>query len=324
MRSTSSFFVIGLSLVICAEAGVIKIWIAESCRTYVPMIAPAIDSALLRARLGQQKLLELQEQKLQNSNLTPEMVQIDLAVEWLLTARGMEDAAGRFDRIGRFEFDGVSTGLWGDAEKGKVGDVIIYCGFKRFKFNEKMQLWHDTVNNIKIIKELYEELIAVNTGHLATVSQNAGPPNVAVSSVTLLAGGLDLWWNHYLGRKQTSWNAGREVDRLHANWIAEFMTRSQSTKPWIDTFGDMLDATLLHEFSHVVEAGSSEDTEELNSYGWDNALDIRRSDNAENLMFFATATKLVTLGYELREDGSWDNLHQDPNSARPACGRSML
>lgn len=124
---------------------------------------------------------------------------------------------------------------------------IIYCGFKRFKFNEKMQLWHDTVNNIKIIKELYEELIAVNTGHLATVSQNAGPPNVAVSSVTLLAGGLDLWWNHYLERKQTSWNAGREVDRLHANWIAEFMTRSQSTKPWIDTFGDMLDATLLHE-----------------------------------------------------------------------------
>lgn len=32
--------------------------------------------------------------------------------------------AGRFDRIGRFEFDGVSTGLWGDAEKGKVGDVV--------------------------------------------------------------------------------------------------------------------------------------------------------------------------------------------------------
>ncbi|RDI86496.1 hypothetical protein Vi05172_g3532 [Venturia inaequalis] len=212
-------------------------------------------------------------------------------------------------------------------------DIILHAGF----VDATMMV---TCQGAWASNELYEELIAVNTGHLATLSQNAGPPNVAVSSVTLLAGGLDLWWNHYLERKQTSWNAGREVDRRHANRIAEFMTRSQSTKPWIDTFGDLLDATLLHEFSHVFEAGSSEDTEELNSYGWDNALDIRRSDNAgqsqrlsfailpdeqvENLMFFATAAKLVTLGYELREDGSWDNLNQDPNSARPARGRSML
>ncbi|QDS69861.1 hypothetical protein FKW77_000393 [Venturia effusa] len=287
-----------LSLILLAHkaAAVTKIYISQSCGRecvvsqvsfpladtdvdYIPMLVPAIDSTLLRAKLAEQKLKEWQEYKRKKLKPTPELLQIDRLVGWLFTFDGAEDARSRFEKISKFEFDGEFQGLWDDSQRGKIGDVIIYCDLTRYTFNDNTRRWHDLVNSISMSQAEYQGLGAAPICYAAT-SQNAGPPNIAVSCIELTSPWLVVMWGMRSRGEMFLWNSGDDADRSVAASIKETMTNDQSTRPWVDEISECLDGVLSHEITHVVSAGLSRDIERMNSYGWANAVRLHRSDNA--------------------------------------------
>ncbi|KAK7998511.1 hypothetical protein PG991_014990 [Apiospora marii] len=53
-----------------------------------------------------------------------------------------------------------------------------------------------------------------------------------------------------------------------------------------------LDINMIHELSHLVACGDAIDVRGDDSYGWDNALAIRQTDNSETLTFFVIIDQL--------------------------------
>ncbi|TID19653.1 hypothetical protein E6O75_ATG06991 [Venturia nashicola] len=200
-----------------------------------------------------------------------------------------EDARSRFQRIADLLFLGGGTSFEDD-EVGKKLMVVVFCDFKRYKWDEDSSLYLDKVNGMKMTKEEWKKNEEDPTVRAVTC-QTADPKTKDTTKEAITMAALHVtdsrlkvlqaqWDKHHGTGRGTGWYDQNEAAYL-PEWEESFKEYPNYAQlSWIQLLGELLDGTILHELTHASSAGWSTDIGGLTSYGWDNAMRIQRSDNA--------------------------------------------